>query len=110
MVALGLTVLGYAWPVPYAGYAFSLMWFVPAAVLEGLAIADSSDRRSRVGGLVLLVATGVGVVLGVLGATDYALKFDRGILSLVPVAVLTAVFSLLAAVAGRRRRRHVWET
>lgn len=107
LVALGLTVLGYAWPVVYVGYAFSLMWFVPAAVLEGLAIARPSDRGSRVVGLILLLPTAVGVVLGVFGATDYLTRFDGGIVNFVPVAAVTAMFSLLAAVAGRRRRRHV---
>jgi len=110
LVALGLTVLGYAWPVPYAGYAFSLMWFVPAAVLEGVAIARPSDRGSRVVGLVLLLPTAVGVILGVFNVMNEVVRVEGGLLNTVPVAVATGVLSLLAAVAGRGRPRHVWET
>lgn len=107
LVALGLTVLGFAWPVVYVGYAPSLMWFVPAAVLEGLAIARPSDRGSMIIGLVLLLPTTVGVVIGVFHATKYLVAYDGATLK---VGVATAVSSLFAAVAGRRRPRHARDT
>ena len=46
LAALAMTLLGYAWPVPYVGYGFSLVWFVPAAILEVLATGPRSGRRS----------------------------------------------------------------
>jgi len=74
LAALGLTLLGFAWPVPYVGYGFSLVWFVPAAILEVLAIRPSADRGSRILGAILLAPTGLGVALGVLGLIDYVTR------------------------------------
>jgi hypothetical protein len=109
VVAFGLTVLGYAWPVPYLGYGFSLVWFGPAAILEALAISAPADRGSRIVGLILSVPTGFGLFLGVTGAIDYVVRFGNSALHLLLLTAVTVVFSVIAALAGRRRFLDVWD-
>jgi hypothetical protein len=105
VVALGLTVLGFAWPVPYAGYAFSLLWFAPAAALEIVAIAKARDRGSCIVGLLLFALTAVGLFLGVLSAIDVVSRTDRSVVEYVPFLAVVALFTLIAAIVARIRRR-----
>lgn len=104
LVALALTVLGFALPVPYAGYTFSLLLFAPAAALELIAIAIAGDRGSRVVGGVLGALTAAGLLLSIGAAIDLLAHRRMSLGQLVPLVLVAALFTALAAVAGRRRR------